>query len=226
MTRILLLEDDLSLGETLCERLEREGYSVTWSKAMGDALSQVKKQGFELFIVDLGLPDGDGFEFVKEIRSVSSSPFIFMTALNTAENRLAGYELGAEEFIPKPFHLKELLLRVRHVLKEHSLPEVIKYKGIKVSLQEGSVERTGEPKTLLSDRDAQLLRLLVRRAPQVVSREDILNLWVGDSSYPSTRTVDNAIVRLRQALGDEANEIIRSVRGAGYQWLLHRENKI
>ncbi len=224
MTRLLLVEDDSSLGETLCERLELEGYQVDWAQTVKQSQQMLQDGSYDLYIIDLGLPDGEGFEIAKSIRSCSASPFIFMTALNTAENRLAGYELGAEEFIPKPFHLRELLLRVRHVLKEHAVPEVISLDGVTVDLSAGSVQREGQERVFLSERDVRLLRLMVKRAPQVVSRDEILNLWVGESHFPTTRTVDNAIVRIRQALGDESGEFIRSVRGAGYQWLATKKS--
>ena len=223
MTKVLLVEDDSSLGETLCERLQLEGYFVDWAQSVRESRTMIQSNNYDLFIIDLGLPDGEGFEIAKFLRSQSVSPFIFMTALNTAESRLAGYELGAEEFIPKPFHLRELLLRVRHVLKEHSIPEVIELEGVHVDLSAGFVQQEGKERVFLSERDLQLLRLMVKRAPQVVSRDEILNLWVGEAHFPTTRTVDNAIVRIRQALGDESGEFIRSVRGAGYQWLASKK---
>lgn len=219
MKRILLVEDDSSLGETLCERLEMEGYQVDWSQSLKNAKERADQASYDLFIIDLGLPDGVGFDFAQRVRATSSSPFIFMTALNTAENRLAGYELGAEEFIPKPFHLKELLLRVQHVLKEHAPPQLVEVEGVLLDLDGGYIQHPGKDRVFLSERDTQLLRLLIRRAPQVVSRDEILSLWVGESSFPTNRTVDNAVVRIRQALGDRAGEWVRSVRGAGYQWL-------
>src|SRR5689334_221910 len=115
MKHLLLVEDDSSLGATLQERLEKEGYSVDWATTQNEAISFLKSRAPDLVILDVGLPDGSGFDLAKKIKSESLVPFIFVTAMTNAEYRLEGYEIGAEEYIPKPFHLKELLIRVKHV---------------------------------------------------------------------------------------------------------------
>lgn len=216
---LLLVEDDSSLGETLKERLEKESYSVTWAQSFASALNHIKNSRFDLVILDVSLPDGSGFELGKEIRANSSVPFLFMTALSTAENRLAGYEMGAEEFIPKPFHLKELLLRVKHVLQNHAVLPKIECNGKIIDLESQAVIDNNGGKEFLQSRDFQLLKLLISRAPQVLSRDEILNQIWGEDNFPTHRTVDNAVVRLRQAIGDSEAEFIRSVRGVGYQWV-------
>src|SRR5580700_4895206 len=119
-SRLLLVEDDQSLGLTLQERLERHGYHVTWAQTIGSARERVKSENFDLIILDLGLPDGSGFDFAREVKKARKAPFIFMTANATAPNRLEGFEIGAEEFIPKPFHLREMFLRIKHVLENHA----------------------------------------------------------------------------------------------------------
>ncbi|HEX4924864.1 MAG TPA: response regulator, partial [Bdellovibrionales bacterium] len=116
MKHLLLVEDDPSLGATLQERLEKEGYSVAWAQSRAEAESAFARKPPDLVILDVGLPDGSGFDLAKLIKKKSVVPFIFVTAMTTAEYRLEGFEIGAEEYIPKPFHLKELLLRVKHVL--------------------------------------------------------------------------------------------------------------
>ena len=217
--RLLLVEDDTSLGETLKERLEKEAYLVTWAQNFTSAMAQIKDARFDLVILDVSLPDGSGFDLGKEIRKSSAVPFLFMTALSTAENRLTGYEIGAEEFIPKPFHLKELLLRIKHVLHNHATPAKIEFNGRTLDLESQSVITASGEKEFLQARDFQLLKLLIQRAPQVLSRDEILNAVWGEDKFPTHRTVDNAIVRLRQAINDSEGELIRSVRGVGYQWV-------
>ncbi len=216
--KILFVEDDIGLGETLYERLQKEAYDVDWCKSILEAKQSLETKKFHLIILDLGLPDGSGFDLAKDIRKKSAAPIVFMTAMNTAENRLEGYELGAEEFIPKPFHLKELLMRVKHVLDNHSRSEtlVVNKKTIHFSVQ--SIEHEDGREELLAKRDFELLKLLIQSAPKILSRDEILNLIWGEDKFPSHRTVDNTIVRLRQALGDGSDEVIRSVRGVGYQW--------
>jgi len=220
MRRLLLVEDDETLGETLKERLLREGYDVQWVTTQRDAKDAFEKDRFDLILLDVGLPDGSGFEFARHARSLRSTPFIFVTAMNTAEYRLEGYEIGAEEFVPKPFHLRELLIRIRHVLETHApINSVIDCGDRQIDLVGQVIVRSNGEREFLAARDFQLLKLLVQASPKVISRDQILNEIWGEDKFPSTRTIDNAVVRLRQALGDEGSRWIRSVRGIGYQWI-------
>jgi DNA-binding response OmpR family regulator len=143
---------------------------------------------------------------------------MFMTALNSAENRLEGFEIGADEYLPKPFHLKEFMLRVRHVLATQRVPEVVDVDGRRIDLAALSVTAPDGTVTYLQVRDGRLLRMLIAAAPAVVDRAELTDRVWGHESEPSPRAVDNAIVRLRQALHDSDGRLIRSVRGVGYQW--------
>ena len=218
MIKILLTEDDLSLGETLRERLIKEGYDVTWVETQADAERTFGEKPFDLVLLDVGLPDGSGFDLARTIRKSSSVPLVFMTAMNTAEHRLEGYEIGAEEFIPKPFHLKELLLRVKHVLENHAVKHTVSAGSKTIDLDAQAVVSASGEREFLAARDFQLLKLLIDSAPKVLSRDEILDQVWGEDKFPNHRTVDNSIVRLRQALGDDGGKYIRSVRGVGYQW--------
>jgi len=219
MSQLLLVEDDSSLGATLQERLQKEGHQVFWAKTQKEGLELFLKNDPDLVILDVGLPDGSGFLLAKDIKEKSAVPFIFVTAMSTAEYRLQGYELGAEEYIPKPFHLKEFLMRVQHVLSNHSL-KIVQAHECSVNLKSMMVLHKDGTVVNLNSRDFQLLRLLIEQTPKVVSREEILDTLWGEDKYPSERTVDNSIVRLRQALGKVDGECIKSIRGVGYQWLL------
>ncbi len=218
MRKILLIEDDLSLGETLFDRLQRD-YEVSWAKTTTEAWSLFSAQkDYDLLILDVGLPDGNGFDLATKIKQTSAVLFIFLTAQADAESRLKGFELGAEEFIPKPFHLKELLIRVRHVLDAHvPLREIelsecfINFTDMSVRKKSGSIEYP--PVT-----DMKILQLLIDKAPRILSRDEIMNEVWGVDKNPSHRTIDNTIVRLRQLLGAHGDQHIRSVRGVGYQW--------
>ncbi len=226
MRSLLLVEDDGSLGATLRERLEKEGYRVEWCETFAGASEVARMRDFDLAILDVNLPDGSGFDLAREVRRRHPTPFIFMTAMNSAEHRLQGYELGAEEYIPKPFHLKELLIRVRHVLETHpSVSETVNQKGSVIDLADRALDLTAQAvifrngeKEFIAARDFQLLKFLIDSAPRVVSRDDILNRVWGEDRFPSHRTVDNSIVRLRAILGHQSVWRIRSVRGVGYQW--------
>lgn len=219
MNHLLLVEDDQSLGQTLKERLEKEAYEVYWASTLSQAREYLNENRVRLIILDAGLPDGSGFEFVKEIKARWNLPFIFVTAQTSAEDRLRGYELGAVEFIPKPFHLKELLMRVEHVLENHSLEIYtlgnethIEFSSLRIVNERGLSQE-------LSLKEGLLLRLLIESSPVVVSRDKILDRVWGEDKFPSQRTVDNVIVRLRQLLGPQGGSYIQSVRGVGYRWL-------
>ncbi len=219
MTRILLVEDDRTLGTTLTERLRKEGYDVECCATLADAGRTFDRGLWDLAILDVGLPDGSGFDFARRIRAYGSTPIMFMTAASSAQNRLEGFELGAEEFIPKPFHLKELFIRIRHVL-DHALDKrstrhVVPFGTKTIDLDAMAVVHDDGKHEYPQPRDFKILRLLIEWSPRVVSRDEILDRVWGEDRFPGERTVDNAIVRLRQSLGDHA---IRSVRGVGYQW--------
>jgi two-component system, OmpR family, phosphate regulon response regulator PhoB len=219
--RLLLVEDDPTLGVTLKERLTNEGYQVQWASTAAAARSAfAERTDWDLVLFDVGLPDGSGFELASEWKT--KIPFLFVTALSDAEHRLQGFELGAEEYIPKPFHLKELLLRVRHVLENHSVKRTLRVDTSEIDFTAMTLrDHTGETQRPAA-KDFQLLELLIDRAPRVLSRDEILDAVWGKDHLGNARTVDNAIVRLRAYF---KNSPIRSVRGIGYQWIPGEENE-
>ena len=143
MARVLLVEDDASLGRTLAERLERDRLVVQWVQSIGEASEQLRSGAWDLAIVDVRLPDGSGFGLARQIKRTTTIPVMFMTALNSAENRLEGFELGADEYLPKPFHLKEFMLRVRHVLSTQHSRRVAHAAGRTIDLDALTIDRPG-----------------------------------------------------------------------------------
>ena len=218
MKRLLLVEDDRSLGATLHERLLRESYDVAWVETKQRALKKLDEGLWDLIILDIGLPDGSGFELARHIKESTSVPIMFMTALSTAEHRLEGFEIGAEEFVPKPFHLRELLLRVKHVLERHPVRRRVSCNGRLIELDNRAIVQPDGRREHPAARDFDLLQLLVTSSPGVISRNQILDVLWGEDKFLNQRTIDNMIVRLRQSLGDTNSTFIRSVRGVGYQW--------
>jgi DNA-binding response OmpR family regulator len=218
MKRLLLVEDDRSLGATLRERLLREKYDVAWVETKQRALKKLSEGLWDLVILDIGLPDGSGFELGRHIKESTSLPIMFMTALSTAEHRLEGFEIGAEEFIPKPFHLRELLLRVKHVLESHPVLHRVSCNGRVIDLDTRAIVQPDGRREHPPARDFELLHLLISSSPRVISRNQILDVLWGEDKLLNQRTIDNMIVRLRQLLGDTSSTCIRSVRGVGYQW--------
>jgi two-component system phosphate regulon response regulator PhoB len=216
---ILLVEDDESLGSTLVERLSEEPYEMTWVRTVKDALIALASRSFDLHLLDIGLPDGSGFNVAREIKLTSHTPIIFLTAMNSAEYRLEGFEIGCDDYIPKPFHLKELLLRIAKVFEGRLEQKTKRSSGMVLHAESYSVVLPDGRTAELTQRDFELLSFLIEVSPRTVSRQDILER-VFQSDAQTSRTVDNSIVRIRTALGTFGEGKLRSVRGVGYQWLV------
>lgn len=231
---ILVVEDEKNLGSTLMERLTKEGFQVSWAKSQTEALSEISNQRFHLALLDVGLPDGSGFEVAQEIRKrCPSVAMIFLTARGAPEDRIRGLELGAEDYVVKPFHLKELILRVRNVLRRASylstamagamagapdnVERCISIGKARVYFQRFEAEAEGHRHSL-THKEASLLRLLVENRGKVVSRDQILNHAWSEEEFPTPRTVDNFIMRLRRLVEEnpEDPQVIKSIRGVGY----------
>lgn len=218
MKKILLVEDDSSLGQTLNERLAQD-YDIAWVQNAEDAIQKMKAiKDINLIVLDVGLPGKTGFELAKEIRRFSKAPFLFLTAQADAESRLQGYQLGAEEFIPKPFHLKELLIRIDHVLRLHTPLDVLKIGKVEINFSDLHILNEKNETMHLSSSEMQVLQILIRQSPNVVDRDDIMNEVWGVDRDLSHRSIDNIIVKVRSALSAEGSNI-KTVRGRGYQWL-------
>lgn len=213
--KILIVEDDETLGRTLKERLAND-YQVEWASSLKEVQNQLSKT-FDLLILDVGLPDGSGFDVAKLIKN---TPIVFLTAQADAESRLQGYELGAMEYIPKPFHLKELLMRVQHVLAEHVSEKLVELKKCVVNLSSFSVTKKNGTIEYPPITEMKVLKFLIENSPKPLSRDEIIDAVWGVDKNPSHRSIDNVIVRLRDILGEEDGKNIRSVRGHGYQWII------
>lgn len=227
--RILVVEDERNVGLTLVERLRKEGFEVAWANSCEEARLEISQRRFNLALLDVGLPDGSGFDVAARLRQAQpATAIIFLTAFGAPEDRIRGLELGAEDYVVKPFHLKELLLRVRNGLKraqylssglgESDQAVEVGKARIYFSRFEADVEGRIHP---LTHKESALLRLLVDRRGAVVSRDEILNHVWSEDEFPTSRTVDNFIMRLRRLVeADPENpRIIRSIRGVGYQLL-------
>lgn len=219
MKKILLVEDDIVLGEGLHQELSQI-YRVFWGRSKAEALKLFEKnKDIDLAILDVGLPDGNGFQIAEALKvNPARAPlFLFLTAQADAESRLKGFELGAEEYVPKPFFIKELMIRVEHVLSQHSIEKKIVLKNCEIDLVRLCIV-TAKGTEFPPINDMKVLKVLVEKSPEVVSRDFIINeVWGVDKEF-SYRSVDNIIARLRQVLKDENETIIRSVRGVGYSW--------
>ena len=215
--KILVVEDDQTLGAVLKERLLAD-YVVDWVSTQKEALENIRSNSYDLLILDVGLPDGSGFEIAKSLSGPLKPSFIFLTAQGDPETRLAGYEMGAEEFIPKPFHLKELLIRVQHVLDAHVVSQKIELATCSIDLSSFAIHHKSGNIEYPPVKDMMILKLLIEQSSRVVSRDEIMNSIWGENKEMSPRSIDNAIARLRNVISDQNETLIRSVRGVGYQW--------
>lgn len=213
---ILLVEDDPVLGEGLKVSLAKT-YNVKWANTLAKAKEFISHENFDLLICDLGLPDGNGMDLVEQIQTLAyKPPVLILSAQGDPETRLKGYEVGIQEFVPKPFHLKELLLRIGHVFEAHASQVEVEVGKVKVNFttfavyhQDGSIEYPPV-------NDIKILKHLTSLPGIPVSRDQLIDAVWGSESETSHRTIDNAIARLRHLIGDSDEQLIRSVRGVGY----------
>lgn len=217
MQQILLIDDDTQLAELLGEYFARFDLQLISALTPSDGLAKLNKNTIDLIILDVMLPEKDGFEVCKEIRQHNAIPIIMLTARGDVMDRVVGLELGADDYLPKPFEPRELVARINSILKRSQQTQ--NHNG---NLQFGELyidthlheARLGESPLALSGMEYQLLLILANVAGDTLSRDDILNRLKGIESDIYTRSVDIAISRLRQKL--KPYQFIKTVRGSGY----------
>ena len=226
MMRILLVEDEENIRDVVKLNLEMEDYEVVATGSGKDALKYTKEQHFDLLILDVMLPEVDGFQICEQIRLTNMDvPIIFLTAKDTAQDRITGLKKGADDYLTKPFNLEELLLRVQNLIKRTrskpaNTPEIYEFGENKVNF--ATYEAKGNPgEFTLTKKEAMLLKLLIDRRGEVVSRQQILQSVWGYDVYPSTRTIDNFILSFRKYFEKDPRnpKYFLSVRGVGYKFV-------
>ena len=228
MQRILLVEDEESLRETLSLNLELEGYEVERTGDGREVLRLFKQQHFDLVLLDVMLPYVDGFQLCEQIRLENRQiPLLFLTAKDQAQDRIQGLKRGADDYLTKPFHLEELLLRIRNLLRrslseERNEYEQASFGGNTLDFANYRANNWQGQSFTLTKKEAQLLRLLIERKGEVVSRQQILQTVWGYDVYPSTRTIDNFILSFRKYFERNPKEPrhFHSIRGVGYRFEL------
>lgn len=218
---LFLLEDDYAIATGLCYSLENEGYSVTHASGVKQAIDIISKEKFSLYILDLTLPDGSGYDVCKEIKKQGDLPVIFLTAYDDEVNVVMGFEFGADDYISKPFRLKELLVRIKSVLRRYNnetADGIIKFKDLTVNTNEAKVYKNGE-EIILTAMEYRVLLILLNNRGKVLSRTQLLeNIWDVDGDFVEDNTLTVYIKRLRDKIEEEPNRplIIKTVRGLGY----------
>lgn len=221
---IWIVEDDAVILEGLTYSLTQEGYQVFTSGTVRDALSLLERNTpFDFCLLDVMLPDGTGFEICRAIRARSQVPILFLTACSDEVNTVMALEQGADDYIAKPFHLRELLARMKAILRRTQgasgqTPSLIQVGENQINTQTAKVTRGGE-EVVLTATEYRLLLVFLNHRGQNLSRQQILDcLWDEAGDFVNDNTLTVYIKRLRQKLGDtEENHLIKTIRGYGYR---------
>lgn len=225
--RILLVEDEERLLEVVKLNLELENYEVVSAIDGKEALDRFHEQRFDLILLDVMLPHMDGFAVCRSIRLENRTvPILFLTAKNSAQDRVMGLKIGGDDYLVKPFDLEELLLRVQRLL-ERSAPEQkvglieFSFGGNKIFFNKHEAITHKGDLVSLGKKELMILQLLIERDGDTISREEILDLVWGVDVYPSTRTIDNFIVGFRKYFEPDQRHPIYfySIRGVGYRFV-------
>ena len=216
MPRILLIDDDQALGEPLAAYFARFGLELAQALRPSEGLALLRQGGFDAAILDVMLPEQDGFSLCRAIRKESDIPVVMLTARGEVMDRVVGLELGADDYLPKPFEPRELVARLQTVLRRRAPASVdgrLRFEGLVIDPVTRSVHREGQH-VELTGTEFDLLLLLAREPGKVFSRDDILNQLRGHEAELFTRAVDIVVSRLRRKL--EPLAAIKTLRNAGY----------
>jgi DNA-binding response OmpR family regulator len=215
--RVLVVEDDASIGRLVSGYLDRDGFAPVWVRSAEAALEQLVEGTVALAIVDVGLPGMDGVELVRRMRRTSSTPVVMLTARDQEDDRIAGFDAGADDYVPKPFSPRELMARVHAVLRRAAAPpptDVLTVADVMVHRAAREVSVAGVA-VELRGREFELLVHLLEHRDRVVDRDELLDAVWGLAYPGGTRTVDMHVASLRRKLGRPG--LIRTLRGAGYR---------
>lgn len=222
--RILIVDDEPSITEFVSYAMQKEGYLTEIASDGEEALRKIEQQHFDLFILDIMLPGIDGYELCRRIRAKMSTPILFLSARDTELNKVVGLELGADDYLAKPFGVRELLARTRALLRRTQGNDMISANEISaggITLNEDTHVAEGDKGPIdLTPREFELLDCLMRNAGKVVSREDLLHDAWNWEFITETKTVDTHIKRLRdkiEAAGYDP-KLVETVRGYGYRF--------
>lgn len=220
---ILLVEDEENLLKAIQLNLELEGYSVNTATNGKDALSVFAKTKFNLIILDVMLPQMSGFEICEAIRKTDkTTPILFLTAKDSSTDKINGLKIGADDYLTKPFNLEEFLLRVQILIRRNinTTNTTYSFNNNTINFNTYEVILKDSSKIELSKKEIDLLKLLVEKKGEVISREEILDKVWGTDVYPSSRTIDNYILAFRKYFEDNQKEPkhFHSIRGVGYKF--------
>jgi DNA-binding response OmpR family regulator len=229
MTMVLAIEDDPAILRGLSDNLRFEGYEVITASDGETGYQLQRERKPDLIVLDLMLPRMSGLEFCRKLRAEKiQTPILMLTARSEEPDRVLGLDLGADDYVTKPFSVRELMARVRALLRRSQpgpdgapvLPDDLRFGSTEIDFRSYEARRDGAP-VEMTRKEFAILRFLASRAGQVVTRDDLLNEVWGYESYPSSRTVDNHVAGLRAKLERDASqpEHIKTVHGVGYKFV-------
>jgi two-component system response regulator RegX3 len=228
--RVLFVEDEASIYEPFSKALSREGFEPVVARTAARALELAEDGDFAIVLLDLTLPDGDGRDVCRALRRASSVPILMLTARGTEADRIVGLELGADDYVVKPFSGGEVIARIRAILRrakpdpQEAPPEPIAVGGLEVDFAARRTRLDGE-ELQLSRKEFDLLAELIRHAGRVVTREQLMDRVWDENWFGSTKTLDVHVRWLRQKLGDDPSQprYVHTVRGVGFRFTAPEE---
>ena len=221
MQKLLVVEDDRKLNRALCYALEKEGYGVVSSYSIEEAKRAYMQGGVRMVLLDVNLPDGEGFEFCRWVKAQAAVPVLFLTARDLEEDALNGYELGAEDYVTKPFSMKILLKKIDLILKRTETDGHLCFDDgfLKADFETAKTEAGGQ-ECVLTPTEFRLLKQFVTNRGQLLTYEVLLErLWDSNGQFVDKHTLAVNVNRLRRKIEDEEHRYISNVYGMGYQWL-------
>lgn len=226
ITKVFYLEDELFLARIVKESLESRGFEVILETDGGRALSSFKKSSADICVLDVMLPDKDGFAVASEIRQCSKKiPIIFLTAKTQTEEVIKGFSIGGNDYIRKPFSMEELIVRIHNLLRLNDQPQKITGDTVTLGLFTFHLHRQvltdGKEDRKLSYRETELLKMLYENRNRIIDRKDILNMIWNNDSFFNSRTLDVYITRLRSYLKIDPSLEILTIKGIGYRFLMN-----
>jgi two-component system response regulator CpxR len=221
MKRVLVVDDDAELCRLVTRFLAREGFATSWAPNGAAGIERARAEDYALIMLDVMMPDTDGFDVLRQIRQQSRTPVLMLTARGDTDDRIRGLEMGADDYLPKPFDPAELVARIRAILRrsapQRPVPAAIAIGDIALDGGARTVRRSGAPVDLTTV-EFDLLVALMGAAGSTVSREDLVSNVLGRDFSPFDRSIDTHVCNLRRKLGplEDGGERIKGVRGAGY----------
>ena len=217
MVKLLLVEDNNAIIMGLDFLFKEEGYNFDVAKTCNEADKLITKNKYDIVLLDVFLPDGNGFEICKKIKKEFNTPVIFLTAKDEEKDIVYGFDIGADDYVIKPFRNRGLISRINNVLRRNNKGKQIKYKDITIDVDSGRVYKN-EQEVLLTKLEYTILLCLFQNQNILISREKLLNdIWDAAGNFVEDNTLTVYIKRIREKIGDSNGNIIKTIRGMGYR---------